>query len=116
MKLILAGETFEYDGSTRPMSEALAIEKAYGHKYAQWSADLAAGELEAFCVFAWVIWRREGRDVPYEDILSGVKDFDLEEFLGSVIKARAEAEAEDEEPDPTGSQDPDGTPGTGSDI
>ena len=29
------------------------------------------------CVLAWIIWRRDGRDITYADILDGKADFDL---------------------------------------
>ena len=43
MKIILAGETFEYDGTKAPMSEALAVEHVYKRRYAEWQTDLRRG-------------------------------------------------------------------------
>jgi hypothetical protein len=114
MKITLGGEVFEYDGTKAPMSEALAIEHVYKRRYAEWQSDLAAGSAKAMCVLAWVIWRRDGRDVPFGDIIDGRADFDLMEMLTSMAEA---AEAEQKavaEPDPTASPDPAGTPGTGT--
>jgi hypothetical protein len=88
------------------VSEALAIEEVYGRKYVQWQDDLAAGSAKAMCVLAWIIWRRDGRDVAFADILGGKADFDLAEMLRSVWQA-AEAEAE-------AGPGPDGAPGTGA--
>ena len=97
------------------MSEALAIEAAYKRRYVQWQEDLAAGSMEAYCVLVWVIWRRDGRSVPYEDIIEGRADFDLNELLQSMLDAAETAQpAEEGEPDPTGPPAPDGTPGTGT--
>ena len=117
-KIVIAGETFDYDGQKQPMSEALAIEEVYGARYAQWQDDLWAGSAKAMCVLAWIIWRRDGRDVPFEDIIDGNVDFDLGEMLQSIIKAAedAEAEAKAAEADPTAGSDPAGTPGTGTSI
>ena len=113
-KIVIAGETFDYDGQKQPMSEALAIEELYGKRYAQWQDDLWAGSARAMCVLAWLIWRRDGRDVAYSDIIDGKADFDLAEMLQSIIKAAedAAAEAKAVEADPTGGSDPDGTDGT----
>jgi len=112
VKIVLGGETFEYDGSKAPMSEALAIERVYERRYAEWQSDLAAGSAKAMCVLAWLIWRRDGRDVPFGDILDGKADFDLMEMLESMSEpAEAEKAAE---ADPTGPPDPAGTPGTGT--
>ena len=112
MKITLAGETFDFDGSRKPMSEALAVEKAWGRRYAEWEQELEAGSAEAFCVLAWIIWRRDGRTVDLADILDGTVDFDLFEFLRSVEDAR-EAEAAAAGPTtPAGSPGPAGTAGT----
>ena len=100
------------------MSEALAIERVYQRRYAEWQQDLAAGSAKAMCVLAWVIWRRDGRDVPFEDIIDGTADFDLLEMLTSMAEA-AEAEAaaaKAAEADPTVPSAPAGTPGTGTDT
>ena len=112
MKIVVNGEPFEYDGTKAPMSEALAIEHVYKRRYAEWQSDLAAGSAKAMCVLAWVIWRRDGRDVPFEDILDGKADFDLLEMLTSMAEA-AEAEAK-AEADPTVSPAPAGTGTTGT--
>jgi hypothetical protein len=111
-KITVNGETFDFDGQKQPMSEALAIEHVYKRRYAEWQEDLNAGSAKAFCVLAWIIWRREGRDVPFEDIISGKVDFDLNEMVNSMAES-AEAEAE---PDPTPPPDPGGIPGTGTGI
>jgi hypothetical protein len=111
LKIVLGGETFEYDGTKAPMSEALAIERVYERRYAEWQSDLAAGSAKAMCVLAWLIWRRDGREVPFEDILDGKADFDLVEMLESMAES---AEAEAAPADPTGPPDPAGTPGTGT--
>ena len=112
MKIVLAGETYEYDGTKAPMSEALAIEGVYKRRYAEWQQDLAAGSARAMCVLAWVIWRRDGRDVPFGDILDGTADFDLLEMLNSMAEA-AEAETA-AEVDPTPPSAPAGTRSTGT--
>ena len=114
MKIVLGGETFEYDGSRAPMSEALAIERVYERRYAEWQSDLAAGSAKAMCVLAWLIWRRDGRDVPFEDIIDGKADFDLVEMLESMAES-AEAEKAVAS-DPTGPPDPAGTHTTGTGI
>jgi hypothetical protein len=113
LKIVLAGETYEYDGSKAPMSEALAIERVYERRYAEWQSDLAAGSAKAMCVLAWIIWRRDGRDVPFEDIIDGTADFDLLEMLTSMAEA-AEAEAKAAEADPTAESAPAGTRSTGT--
>lgn len=111
-KVTINGESFDFDGQKQPMSEALAIEHVYKRRYAEWQTDLQAGSAKAFCVLAWIIWRRDGRDVPFEDILEGRADFDLNEMIMSMA-AGAEAEAE-AEPDPMPSPALAGTRTTGT--
>ncbi len=116
MKITINGESFDFDGSKKPMSEALAIEKAWGRRYAEWEQELAAGSAEALCVFAWIVWRRDGRDVDLADILEGKADFDFGEFMRSLNAGAAaeEGEAEPGPPIPGVSSAPDGTAMTGT--
>lgn len=116
MKVTINGETFDYDSTKAPMSEALAIEDAYKRRYVEWQDDLQAGSARAMCVLAWIIWRRDGRDVPYDDIISGRVDFDLGEMIASILESAAQAAAAEAEPDPTtpGSPAPAGTHTTGT--
>lgn len=101
MKVTINGEVFDYDGTRAPMSEALAIEKAYGRRYVEWQAELQAGSAEALCVLAWIIWRRDGRNVELKDMLSGAVDFDLNEMLLSMFEAAEEAQKASAEEGPT---------------
>ena len=120
MKVTIGGESFEYDAAKTPMSEALWVEHVYKRRYAEWQDDLSAGSAKAMCMLACLIWRRDGRDVPLQDLLDGRVDFDLNEMLQSMVdaaeaeaKAQAEAEAAAEVPTPAGSA-PAGTDGTGT--
>jgi len=102
-KVIIDGETFDWDGKKAPMSEALWIEDVYKRRYAEWQDDLQAGSARAMAVLACLIWRRDGRDVAYQDVVDGKVDFDLGVMIESLLEsARAEAETQ---PDPQ-------TPGT----
>jgi len=120
LKVVINGETFDYDQDRRPMSEALAIEKECGRRYAEWESELFGGSAWAMAVLAWLIWRREGREVPLADILDGTVDFDYMEYEVSILRASAEAKAAREAEakaaagNPTSGADPapDGTPTT----
>lgn len=120
MKVTVGGETFDYDGSKQPMSEALWIEHVYKRRYAEWQADLEAGSARAFCMLACLIWRRDGRDVDtaFADLLDGTTDFDLQEMIKSMqesVEAQAAAEAAADAANPTpAAPGPAGTDGTGT--
>ena len=104
MKVKLDGEIHEWDGKRAPMSEALWVEDVYKRRYVEWQDDLQNGSAKAMAVLACLIWRRDGRDVAYQDVLDGTVDFDLGEMIASLLEsAAAESEAQ---PDPQ-------TPGTG---
>jgi hypothetical protein len=113
-KVIINGMVYEYDGTKAPMSEALAIEDVYKRRYAEWQSDLQAGSAKAMCVLAWIILRRDGTEMPFEDILSGKFDFDLAEMLESLAESAGAAQAEAAEADPTPPPAPAGTDGTGT--
>lgn len=94
MKVTINGEVFEFDPVRKPMSEALAIENALKIPYAQYEEGLREGSARSVAGLIWLVWRRNGRDVPLADILSGAVEIDL---------ATVDIEAEGEEPDPTAS-------------
>jgi hypothetical protein len=76
-KVQINGETFQFDVTRKPMSEALAIEHALGCRYADWEQDMQGGSARALAGFIWLVWRRDGRDVQLADILSGDVDVDM---------------------------------------
>jgi hypothetical protein len=96
VKIIVNGEAFEYHPDRYLMSEALAIEKTWGRRYAEFQHELAAGSAEAWAVLAWAVWRRNGREVDLQDIIDGKVDFDYTEMVRSVNEGYAE-EAKAEE-------------------
>lgn len=118
MKITIAGETFEYDGTKQPVAEALWVEHVYKRRYGEWQDDLQSGSAKALIMLACLIWRRDGRDADaaWRDIMAGDLDFDLNEMLGSMAKAAEDAEKEAEAAGPTTPgtpRDPDGTDTTG---
>jgi len=91
-KVTINGEVFSWDPARKPLSEALAIEAGLKCRYVDYETDLAAGSARALAGFIWLVWRRNGRDVPLADILSGAVDIDLGDL---------DIEAEEGEADPT---------------
>jgi hypothetical protein len=76
-KVHINGEIFEFDADHRPLAEALELEKQYGAPYGQWEQDLGDGHAKAIAGLVWLVWHRNGRDVPFADILSGKVEVDL---------------------------------------
>lgn len=95
-KVRINGEYFEFDFTSQPLSEMLALEKALGVTYGQWSSDRQAGSARALAGQIWLIWRRNGRDVEFADIESGAVEINLAD---SYMEGGGEDAGED--PDPT---------------
>ena len=109
-KIRINGETFDWDPSHKPMSEAIAVETALGMRYADWEAELNGGSAKAMAGFVWLVWRRNGRETDMKDILSGDVPVDYRDLMLSLIENAREAEA-----DPTdGAPAPDPSPSTGT--
>ena len=79
-KVTIAGEVYEYDFTRQPLAEMLALEKALGTTYGQWSSDRQAGSARALAGLIWLVWRRNGREVDFADIESGKVPLDLADF------------------------------------
>lgn len=93
-------EVFEFDGSHKPMSEALALEEGLKCTYAKWETDMAAGSARAMCGFIWLIWQRDGRDVKLEDMLADIKSGKLDIDLASLDIEPGEGDADPTIPPP----------------
>jgi hypothetical protein len=91
-KVTIDGEKFDFDMSRKPMSELLAIENGLHCTYSKWEEDMRAGSARAMCGFIWLVWRRDGRDVKLEDMLSGAVDFNTSDL---------DIEADEGDADPT---------------
>ncbi len=70
------------------MCDALCIEDTYKRPLRAMGGRPGGRSARAMCVLAWLIWRRDGRDVPLQDILDGKVDFDLGEMLQSMVERR----------------------------
>jgi hypothetical protein len=77
VKVTINGEVFGWDNTSKPLAEALALEEALHCRYVDWETDLRAGSARAVAGFVWLVWRRNGRDVPFADIVSGATEVDL---------------------------------------
>jgi hypothetical protein len=119
LKVTINGEVFPFDAERYPMSEAIGLEEKLGVPFHKWRADLASGSVKALAGFVWLVLRRNGQDVPWEDIVSGAyplsdSDVNIEQEGGEdPTDPPSPADASStSEPSPT----PSGTgPGTSTD-
>jgi hypothetical protein len=76
-KIGINGEFHEFDRNHKPMAEMLALEEATGLSYGEWEAGLDRGSARSLAALAWLVWRRAGREVKFEDITSGAVELNL---------------------------------------
>lgn len=98
MKISVDGEVYEFDTNRILNTEAIALQKVTGMTVAEWGKACDAGDAYALTAMVWLVWRRNGRDVPFDDV-----EFDL-----NSLEAK-----DDEVPDPgtpTPAADPEGAP------
>jgi len=89
LKVTLKGETFSFDNSRYSLQEAIELERGTGMPFGVWeTTGLATGSAVALAGFAYLVYKRAGRDVALADIMSGkfeldTKDIEAEEEGGS---------------------------------
>jgi len=99
LKVTVKGEVFSFDNERYPISEAIELESKLGMPFHAWKTALASGSAKALAAFVWLVLRRNGQDVAWEDIVSGAYDL-----------AENDVEIEEE-----GGGDPTGAPSPGGD-
>jgi len=84
VKITVDGQVFDYDAGRLLNTEAIALQRVMGMPVADWTKAMQKGDALALTGLVWLLWRRAGREVPFDDV-----EFDL----GSI-------EVEDDEPAP----------------
>lgn len=89
MKVMLNGEAFDLDLDLRHVTVAFALdaEEVAGCRYVQWESDLLGGGAKALAALACLVWKRDGRAVRLEDVLSGEVPLDFSEAYTSLTAA-----------------------------
>src|SRR5262249_36995427 len=76
-KIKINGELIDFDKSSKPVAEMMALEKALKTTYGQWEQDLQGGSAGGVAGFVWLAWRRDGRDIEFADIESGEVEINI---------------------------------------
>lgn len=84
MKISIDGESFEYDANKLLNTEAIALQKVTGMRPPAFGEALQEGDAIAITGLVWLMWRRIGKVMAFEDV-----EFDL-----------AALELEDDDADP----------------
>ena len=74
LKVTIKGAVYSFDNDRYPLSDAIALEEKLGIPFYTWRTSLDAGSAKALAGFVWLVLKRNGQDVAWEDIISGAYD------------------------------------------
>ena len=83
VKVTINGEVYSFDHERYPLPEAIDLEEKIGMPFHAWKTAFYSGSAKGLAGFVYLVLKRNGKDVPLEDILSGAyelawDDVDLE--------------------------------------
>jgi len=81
LKVTIKGAVYPFDNERYPISEAIELEEKLGMSFHAWRAALGNGSVKALAGFVWLVLRRNGQGVPWQDIVTGayeLSDSDVE--------------------------------------
>lgn len=90
MKVSIDGQVFDYDPNRMLNTEAIALHKVTGMRMTEWSSALAEGDAFALTGLVWLLYRREGREVPFDEVEFDMGSIDIQDDEEAAV-----------EPDPT---------------
>ena len=87
LKVTIKGVCYSFDGERYPVSEAIELEEKLGMSFHAWRAALGNGSVKALAGFVWLVLKRNGQGVPWQDIVTGAfelseSDIDIEQEGG----------------------------------
>ena len=87
LKVTIKGAVYPFDNERYPLSEAIELEEKLGIPFHAWKSGLAQGSAKALAGFAWLVLKRNGQGVPWQDIVTGAyelseSDIDIEQEGG----------------------------------
>ena len=89
-KVTIDGQVFDYDPTRMLNTEAIALQKVTGMRMQEWTSALTGGDAFALTGLVWLLYRRAGREVAFDEV-----EFDI----GSLALEDDDVPAE--QPDPT---------------
>lgn len=79
MKISVDGEQYEFDPEKMLNTEAIAIERATGQTFQQWSKSAQAGSIEAVTALVWIVRKRQQPDLRFKDVEFVLASVDIED-------------------------------------
>lgn len=78
-KVTIDGQVFDYDPTRMLNTEAIALQKVTGMRMQEWSSALTEGDAFALTGLAWLLWRRAGREVSFDEVEFDIGSLELED-------------------------------------
>jgi len=78
-KVTVDGQVFDYDPSKMLNTEAIALQKVTGMRMPEWTKSLSEGDAYALTGLVWLLWRRNGREVAFDDVEFDIGSIDLQD-------------------------------------
>jgi hypothetical protein len=118
LKVTIKGEVYSFDGERYPVSEAIELEEKLGMSFHAWRSALNSGSVKALAGFVWLVLKRNGQNVPWQDIVTGAyelsdSDVDIEQEGGEDPTGAPSSKPGGSTSEPSPSDSPSG-PGSGS--
>jgi hypothetical protein len=73
------GETYQYDPAKMLNTEAMALQKVTGMKVPEWTDALKSGDAFALTGLVWLLWRRAGKHVKFDEVEFDIGGLDLQD-------------------------------------
>jgi hypothetical protein len=78
-KVTIDGQVFDYDPNRMLNTEAIAVQKVTGMRMKEWSAALEEGDAFALTGLVWLLWRRSGHEVAFDEVEFDIGSIRIEE-------------------------------------
>lgn len=78
-KVTIDGQVFDYDPTRMLNTEAIALQKVTGMRMQEWTGALTEGDAFALTGLVWLLWRRSGRQVPFDEVEFDIGSISLDD-------------------------------------
>lgn len=85
-KVTIDGVVYNYDPTRMLNTEAIALQKVTGMRMQEWSQALTEGDAFALTGLVWLLWRRDGRVVPFDEVEFDIGSIALEEDEAAPVE------------------------------
>jgi len=79
VKITVDGQVYDYDPAKMLNTEAIALQKVTGMRMTEWTTALTEGDAFALTGLVWLLWRRNDRDVSFDEVEFDIGSIDLQD-------------------------------------